>query len=1057
MLVDVEPTLTDKTLSRTNGRLRAFGETAVHLILPKLRQKRTRRWIAAVVATGGLVALAAAEIRTSWLQSWIFSAVARRVSFTVEAGPNPEIRYPRPGPYDQRLGYSEIGKFVQRLGSAGYEVKAQARASETFNRLMDFGLYPIYRQKAQGGITLLDRDGRELFVSRWPERIYPSFEAIPPLVVNTLLFVENREILDREHPYKNPAVEWNRLAYAALTLGLNKVGLSDQMAGGSTLATQLEKIRHSPGGVTRSVGDKGRQMLSASLRAYSGGRQTWDVRRQIVCDYLNSVPLAAAPGYGEVYGLADGLAVWFGSDFEEVNRLLARAGSRYENPEELTRAATAYRQVLSLLLSIKKPSEYLLADRAALESRVNRYLDLLIKEGVVPPQLGERARQVRVEFRDRTSKQIPIPFSQRKGINLVRVELLEQLGVKTLYDLDRLDLTVSTSLDGQAQREVAGFLTRLRDPDFAAQAGLREARLLAQGDPSQVIYSVALYERTPEANVLRVHADNYDQPLDINAQTKLELGSTAKLRTLVHYLQVIAELHQRFASMSPEELAGLEIAREDHITRWARDYMLSAADTGLEAMLEAAMERRYSASPAETFFTGGGAHRFANFDSADNGRILTVREAFHRSVNLVFIRLMRDLVYYHLCRLPDVTPAVLDDVEHPARRRILESFADWEGKQFLISFYRKYEGLKPDEALQKLVSGIHKTPKRLAVIYRSVRPDVGIDGFAAFLIGNLLDPNLKDSLIEKLYESYAPAKFSLNDRAYLAGIHPLELWLLEYLTQHPKADLKEVLAASAPVRQESYAWLFKPKAKRAQDRAIRIMLEREAFREVYRVWKRTGFPFDHLVPSYATAIGSSGDTPAALAELIGIIVNDGVRNPTIRIRQLHFAAHTPFETLLMPKPEKRERVLPAAVAQQVKKELIGVVEAGTARRAHRSIVLSGGEVVPVGGKTGTGDNRYEVHAPGGRTIESRVINRTATFVFVIGDRFFGTVTAFVPGPEAASYRFTSSLPVQVFKDLGPLLVSLVERSEQQAAQPVMASTTPALPLLAQRFEAPVLR
>jgi hypothetical protein len=112
--------------------------------------------------------------------------------------------------------------------------------------------------------------------------------------------------------------------------------------------------------------------------------------------------------------------------------------------------------------------------------------------------------------------------------------------------------------------------------------------------------------------------------------------------------------------------------------------------------------------------------------------------------------------------------------------------------------------------------------------------------------------------------------------------------------------------------------------------------------------------------------------------------------------------------------------------------------------------------VPVGGKTGTGDNRYEVHAPGGRTIDSRVINRTATFVFVIGDRFFGTVTAFVPGPEAASYRFTSSLPVQIFKDLGPLLVSLVERS-QQPAPPVMASAAPALPLLAQRFGEPVLR
>ena len=38
------------------------------------------------------------------------------------------------------------------------------------------------------------------------------------------------------------------------------------------------------------------------------------------------------------------------------------------------------------------------------------------------------------------------------------------------------------------------------------------------------------------------------------------------------------------------------------------------------------------------------------------------------------------------------------------------------------------------------------------------------------------------------------------------------------------------------------------------------------------------------------ALGSSGDRPAALAALMGIIVNDGVRLPTARIERLHFAA-----------------------------------------------------------------------------------------------------------------------------------------------------------------------
>ena len=65
-------------------------------------------------------------------------------------------------------------------------------------------------------------------------------------------------------------------------------------------------------------------------------------------------------------------------------------------------------------------------------------------------------------------------------------------------------------------------------------------------------------------------------------------------------------------------------------------------------MLDAAVERKYSASPGETFYTGGGAQTFNNFESDDNSRILTVHRAFQHSVNLVFVRLMRDIVHYEM-------------------------------------------------------------------------------------------------------------------------------------------------------------------------------------------------------------------------------------------------------------------------------------------------------------------------------------------------------------------------------------------------------------------------
>jgi hypothetical protein len=88
-------------------------------------------------------------------------------------------------------------------------------------------------------------------------------------------------------------------------------------------------------------------------------------------------------------------------------------------------------------------------------------------------------------------------------------------------------------------------------------------------------------------------------------------------------------------------------------------------------------------------------------------------------------------------------------------------------------------------------------------------------------------------------------------------------------------------------------------------------------------------------------------------------------------------------------------------------------------------------ILSIGGKTGTGDNRFKVYSGAGMLLGSRAVNRTAAFVFMIGDRFYGTVTAFVPGKTSASYNFTSALPVRVLKDLEPQLVPLVQRAERR--------------------------
>ncbi|MBM3263639.1 MAG: transglycosylase domain-containing protein [candidate division Zixibacteria bacterium] len=990
-----------------------------------VRRPRIRIFrIVVFVLLAGLLAGLGYELYTSRLQAGIFSRIAREATYTSAPGASPFIRFPKTGPYNERAGYVQLPAFVRRLRERGYRVASQARLSPRAASLIDEGFFPIYPEKSQMGLRILDQGGTEIFNGAYPQRVYTSFRDIPPLVTASLLFIENRELLDPGPPTRNPAIEWDRLAKAGFDYMVNKVNPNWRVTGGSTLATQIEKFRHSPGGRTSSPRDKVMQMISASLRAYHKGEFTVDARRQIVLDYMNSIPLSAVPGYGEVSGLGDALWFWYGADFDSVNALLFLPQNEALEHDPYAWAKT-YRQVLSLFIAQRAPSTYLLSGPEALAKQTDEYIRMMADEGVFTPVVARLLLTTQVTPKRQAPRPEPYSFTERKAINAVRTHLMSQLGVERLYELDRMDVSVVSSLDRNVQERIVEVLGRLDEPAYAASAGLLGHRLLGSNDLNKVIYSFTLYERGEEANWLRIQADNLDQPLDINQGAKLELGSTAKLRTLVSYLEVISFLHGQYAGWSPEELRTATAPPSDHLTRWAFQYLASASDTSLSAMLDAALNRVYSTSPKEKFFTGGGLHVFSNFDNKQFGGALTVRDAFHNSVNLVFIRMMRDIVHYYMFRVPGSTALLMEGGPDSLRQVYLEKFADREGNTFLRRFFNKYEGKSSQEALELLLSGRQITPLRLTVIFRTLNPEAGSEALAEFIRGELPNAEIGDRTIRDLYDRYGPESFSLADRGYLARIHPLELWTLWFLRQQPQAGLKQVIEASRAERLAVYDWLFKTRHKNAQDSRIRTMLEVEAFLEVHRSWKRLGYPFESLVPSYATSIGSSADRPAALAELVGVLLNDGVRQPTLRLSELHFAAGTPYETLLKSVPAKGERVLLPEVAAAAREAMAGVVEKGTAQRIRNTFTDTDGQQIRVGGKTGTGDNRFTITRKQEKANESLVINRTATFVFYIGDRFYGTITTYVPGEAAAAYHFTSGLAVQLLKHLAPDLIPLI--------------------------------
>ncbi|MFH1681703.1 MAG: hypothetical protein ABIH26_13810 [Candidatus Eisenbacteria bacterium] len=381
---------------------------------------------------------------------------------------------------------------------------------------------------------------------------------------------------------------------------------------------------------------------------------------------------------------------------------------------------------------------------------------------------------------------------------------------------------------------------------------------------------------------------------------------------------------------------------------------------------------------------------------------------------------------------------MLENVRDPRRQEYLERFADREGQVFIRRFYGKYKEKNAEESLALLAQGGSLAPVRLAALHGGVVPDAGEDELGAFLRASLPQSNLPEETIRSLHKRYGPGAFSLVDRGFITRVHPLEVWTVGFLRENPGATLQEAIAKSREERIAVYGWLFRAHRKDRQDRRIRMLLEVEAFQEVHRMWKNLGYPFASVVPSFATAIGSSGDRPAALAELVGIIQNGGVRFPSIRVKSLHFAEGTPFETLLrMEEPSAAERVLPREIADVLRRELVGVVEEGTAGRLRGAFASADGTPCEAGGKTGTGDNRRRIYGAGGELVDSIVMSRTATFVFLLGDRFYGTVVAYVEGTEAGGYRFTSALPVQVLKLLGPALQPLLgEKGEDRCATAV---------------------
>src|SRR5258708_6258415 len=116
------------------------------------------RWASALVALVLLGWGLVSEARTSYLQSRLLSRWAADMTFEVRPGPSDAIRFPRWGPYDERLGYTRLPSFIASL-TAGISASPAKRNGRPRSRRHRRSGHASRSQRSSPGSRPAQRQG----------------------------------------------------------------------------------------------------------------------------------------------------------------------------------------------------------------------------------------------------------------------------------------------------------------------------------------------------------------------------------------------------------------------------------------------------------------------------------------------------------------------------------------------------------------------------------------------------------------------------------------------------------------------------------------------------------------------------------------------------------------------------------------------------------------------------------------------------------------------------------------------------------------------------------
>ena len=186
---------------------------------------RYLRWLLVIFVL--TLALAAyQESRLHFYQSTFWHWLAQKLSYRIENGASAQISFPNAGPFDKRYGYHQLPLWQTHLIQNGFNLSAQSRFSAGLQRYSNWGFNPPFIQQHYPALSLQGCKQDLLYQFNAPALRFNDLAEVAPVIVQSLLFIEDRDLLSPKHPRANPVVNLPRLGAATWSQLQRAIGIA---------------------------------------------------------------------------------------------------------------------------------------------------------------------------------------------------------------------------------------------------------------------------------------------------------------------------------------------------------------------------------------------------------------------------------------------------------------------------------------------------------------------------------------------------------------------------------------------------------------------------------------------------------------------------------------------------------------------------------------------------------------------------------------------------------------------------------------------------------------